>query len=421
MVQLFYFILGMDFIPHISISKFDYPLPEEKIAQFPLPQRDKSKLLIFNNGTLAETIFKNVAEYLPPNSLLIRNETKVIRARLLFRKETGAVVELFFLEPVKPVSELHLAFNQKSGVIWKCLIGNSKRWKSGRLLKKLVDKGKTINLNAERLEQFADYSVIRLEWDSSSHSLSEIFLLAGITPLPPYLNREAIESDAERYQTIYANTEGSVAAPTAGLHFTENVLQSLKNRNIITEEVTLHVGAGTFKPVNEENIRNHQMHAENIIIQHRTIKRILENINDPIIAVGTTTIRTIESLYWFGVKLLVDGIFSSVIHIKQWDPYGSVYNCNISSEESFQAILKLMNENNMAEITGRTELMIVPGYRFRVSNVLITNFHMPRSTLLLLVSAFIGNDWKEVYNYALSNDFRFLSYGDSCLFYLKNE
>ncbi len=409
----------MDFIPHISISKFDYPLPVEKIAQFPLPQRDESKLLVLKNGILSETIFKSVAEYLPRNSLLIRNETRVIRARLLFRKESGTIIELFFLEPVKPVSELNLAFNQKSGVIWKCLIGNSKRWKSGRLLKKLVDKGKTINLNAERLEQFTDYSFIRLEWDSSSHSLSEIFLLAGITPLPPYLKREAIESDSERYQTIYANTEGSVAAPTAGLHFTENVMQSLENRNIVTEEVTLHVGVGTFKPVNEENVRNHQMHAENITIQHRTVKIILEKINDPVIAVGTTTIRTIESLYWFGVKLLVDKKFTGVVDIKQWDPYRSVYDCNISLEESLQAVKKLLDKNNMAEITGRTELMIVPGYRFRIASVLITNFHMPRSTLLLLVSAFIGNDWKEVYNYALRNDFRFLSYGDSCLFFVK--
>jgi S-adenosylmethionine:tRNA ribosyltransferase-isomerase len=312
---------------------------------------------------------------------------------------------------------LQLAFEQKSGVVWKCLVGNSRRWKSGKLRKNLINKGQNCILQAERVEQASGYSMIRFVWDPPDISLSEILMLAGITPLPPYVTREANETDAERYQTIYARSEGSVAAPTAGLHFTDEVLQKLISKNISMKEVVLHVGAGTFKPVSNENIREHEMHAETIIVRKTTIQKIIEKLNDPIITVGTTSIRTIESLYWHGVKLLVEKKPPNNIDVKQWDPYDPVYNCELSVVESLQAILNYMEARSLEMISGQTQLMIVPGYRFRISSILITNFHMPRSTLLLLVSAFIGQDWVKAYNYALHHDFRFLSYGDACLFY----
>lgn len=407
----------MVFIPSIDISNYDYELPEERIAQFPLDQRDGSRLLIYQNGNLSNDRFYNLPVHLPYNSLLIRNETKVIRARLLFKKESGAPIELFCLEPVLPTKELQQAFEQKSGVVWKCLVGNSRRWKSGKLLKKLDSGGKAFNFVAERIEQFPDHSLIRFEWDSPLVSFSEIILLAGIIPLPPYVNRETVDSDAERYQTIYARTEGSVAAPTAGLHFTDSVIEKLKSKNISIEEVTLHVGAGTFKPVGGDDVRDHVMHAENITISKQAIKKILKKINEPIIIVGTTSMRTIESLYWFGTKLLVDKKSTREININQWDPYDPIYNCGIPANESLQAAIHFMEEKGLDEISGFTQLMIIPGYKFRIPKALITNFHMPKSTLLLLVSAFIGDDWKVAYDYALRNDFRFLSYGDSCLFF----
>lgn len=407
----------MVFIPSINIINYDYELPEERIAQFPLDQRDESRLLIYQNGNLTKDRFYNLPDYLPDNCLLIRNETKVIRARLLFKKESGAPIELFCLEPVSPTKELQQAFEQKSPVVWRCLVGNSRRWKSGKLFKKLDSGGTAFNFMAERIEQFPDHSLIRFEWDSPLLSFSEIVLLAGIIPLPPYMNRETVDSDAERYQTIYARTEGSVAAPTAGLHFTDSVIEKLKSKNISIEEVTLHVGAGTFKPVGKEDVRDHVMHAENITISKKTIQKILKKINEPIIIVGTTSMRTIESLYWFGIKLLVDKKPTREININQWDPYDPIYNCGIPANKSLQAAIHFMEEKGLDEISGFTQLMIIPGYKFRIPNALITNFHMPKSTLLLLVSAFIGDDWKAAYDYALRNDFRFLSYGDSCLFF----
>jgi S-adenosylmethionine:tRNA ribosyltransferase-isomerase len=411
----------MDFIPRINISDYDYPLPEDKIAQFPLQERDGSKLLIYSYKQLKEDIFNNLSNYLPEKSLLIFNETRVIQARLLFKKETGALIELFCLQPVSPTRELQSAFIQKSGVEWTCLVGNSKKWKSGKLVKTNHRNGLTIYLSAERVSASNDQSLIRFEWQPSALSFSEILNFAGITPLPPYMKREPAESDAVRYQTIFAKSEGSVAAPTAGLHFTEKVFHKLDQKKMDRAEVVLHVGAGTFKPVTQNTIKNHEMHVEKILIPKGTIRKLLDHFSESIAVVGTTSMRTIESLYWFGVKLIVDQNSPEEIDIRQWDAYNPIYNCEISSKDALMAVLKYCDNNSLETLSGQTQLMIVPGYRFRIPNILITNFHIPRSTLLLLVSAFIGKEWKQAYNYALNHDFRFLSYGDACLFFKQNE
>lgn len=411
----------MEFIPETNLAEFDYTLPDEKIAQFPLPQRDESRLLIVKDNQITQDIFKNIPAYLTENSLLIFNETRVIQARLLFNKASGAKIELFCLEPVLPTRELQQAFEQSSGVVWKCLVGNSRRWKSEKLQKTIVINEKTYILTAERLQRFPDQSLIRFEWEPSDVSFSGIISHAGIMPLPPYMKREAIDTDTERYQTIYARAEGSVAAPTAGLHFTEPVFHKLEQKSIERTNVTLHVGAGTFKPVTQDEICKHEMHYEKILVSKKTLTRVLDYLGREIVVVGTTSVRTVESMYWFGVKLIVDKNPQNEIDIRQWDPYNPIYNCEISARDSFQAILNFMESQSIEVISGQTQLMIIPGYRFRIPTILVTNFHMPKSTLLLLVSAFIGDQWKKAYQYALSNDFRFLSYGDACLFYLKNE
>lgn len=406
-------------ISGLNIKDFGYNLPKEKIAQFPLEKRDESKLVVYREGIITEDIFKNIPELLPADSLMIYNETKVVQARLLFRKETGANIEIFCLEPVEPTREIQQAFEQHSGIVWKCLVGNSKKWKTGRLQKYFIFNDKQAVLKAERIEHNQSYSLVKFTWEPSGLTFSDILLHSGIIPLPPYMNRQAVESDKYRYQTVYARAEGSVAAPTAGLHFTDEVFGKLRQKNITLEEVTLHVGAGTFKPVNTSDIREHEMHTEQIYIGRKTIENILTFHPGNIIAVGTTTTRTIESLYWYGVKLLVDTGAPETIDIKQWDPYDPKYDKNIPVKESLEAILNLMNEKNMDVIAGQTKLIIIPGYKYKIPNILITNFHMPQSTLLLLVSAFIGDSWKDVYEYALNHNFRFLSYGDSCLFFRK--
>jgi S-adenosylmethionine:tRNA ribosyltransferase-isomerase len=411
----------MHFIPDINISEYNYLLPEEKIAQFPLSGRDESKLLIYINGLISQDIFKNISDHLPENSLLVFNETKVIQARLLFNKASGATIELFCLEPLLPTRELQLAFEQKSGVVWKCLVGNSRRWKSGKLQKSISSNGRTCILSAERLQQSQDQSFIRFEWEPSALSFSEILVYTGIIPLPPYMKREAIKSDAEWYQTIYARTEGSVAAPTAGLHFTEAVFQKLDQKKIDRVDLTLHVGVGTFKPVTQNEIKNHEMHFEKILIHKNTVQQILDHLSENITVVGTTSMRTVESLYWFGVKLMIDKKSPEEIDIKQWNSYDPIYNCEIQPKDSLMEVLNYMGKHSLETISGQTQLMIVPGYRFRIPNILITNFHMPKSTLLLLVSAFMGNGWKDAYKYALDHDFRFLSYGDACLFFKQDE
>ena len=411
----------MDNIPKINIEEFNYDLPKERIAQFPLEKRDGSKLVIYKDGLISESTFKNIPEFLPENSLMIYNETKVVQARLLFKKETGAKIEIFCLEPIEPTHEIQQAFEQHSGVVWKCLVGNSKKWKNGKLNKHFSNKGKEALLTAERIEQHQSYSLIRFDWKPESLTFSDILIQSGIIPLPPYMDRKTVDSDKYRYQTVYANSEGSVAAPTAGLHFTDEVFENLKKKNISLEEVTLHVGAGTFKPVSTSDVREHEMHVEQVFIKKTLIQSILSSLDKNIIVVGTTTTRTIESLYWFGVKLIVDKAEHESIEIKQWDPYQPQYNIGISVNQSLEAVLSLMDKKNMEVISGKTQLIIIPGYKYKIPTILITNFHMPQSTLLLLVSAFIGDKWKEVYDYALNHDFRFLSYGDSCLFFLPAE
>ena len=415
---MFYFCPQMmQELPGINIEEFNYDLPRKRIAQFPLEKRDGSKLVIYRDGEISESTFKHIPELLPENSLMIYNETKVVQARLLFQKETGANIEIFCLEPIEPKREIQQAFEQHSGVVWKCLVGNSKKWKSDQLNKPFINNGKEAVLSAERIGQHPSYSLIRFEWKPEDLTFSDILLQSGIIPLPPYMDRKAVESDKFRYQTVYANSEGSVAAPTAGLHFTDEVFEELKRENISFEEVTLHVGAGTFKPVSTSDVREHEMHTEQIFVRKAVIENILGSLDKNIIVVGTTTTRTIESLYWFGVKLLVDKSEPRFMEIKQWDPYQQKYNIGISVKESLEAILSFMQKRNLEVISGKTQLIIVPGYKYKIPTVLITNFHMPQSTLLLLVSAFIGDKWKDVYDYALNHGFRFLSYGDSCLFF----
>lgn len=403
-------------LKNITISEYDYSLPPERIAQFPLAERDKSKLLYYKNGNIKEEVFENIADFLPEKCLLIFNETKVIQARLIFQKETGARIEIFCLEPVEPSSEIQLAFQQRSYSVWKCFIGNSKRWKKGQLQKSFEFNNKKCLLTAERKEQEQSVSLVEFKWEPADLTFSEILELSGLVPLPPYLNRKAVESDKFRYQTVYAKNNGSVAAPTAGFHFTDKVFKKLISKNIQFDKLTLHVGAGTFKPVIAETIQQHEMHYEKMLVKKSTIKKLLENNEKKIISVGTTTTRTLESLYWFGIKLIVENSPLVEFTIRQWDPYLEKYNKHISTRDSLLAVLNYMNNSGIEILTGFTQLMIVPGYDFKIIDGIITNFHQPKSTLLLLIAAFIGDDWKKAYDFALANNFRFLSYGDSCLF-----
>lgn len=406
----------MDKVPDIQITDYSYNLPQQKIAQYPLPERDNSKLLIHRSGNLSSDKFFRLQEYLPENSLMVFNETRVIQARLVFHKPSGARIEVFCLEPVLPTREIQQAFEQTSGVVWKCLIGNSKKWKSGNLEMKLSQNNDSFSLMAQRIETTDMHALVSFRWTSPGRTFSEVLEAAGDMPLPPYMKRDAEESDTQRYQTIYARNEGSVAAPTAGLHFTTRVFDELRKKNIRKLEVTLHVGAGTFKPVSADNIRSHKMHTEQVVVSIKTLK-LLARQKNPVIAVGTTSIRTLESLYWHGVKLLTDPESPKTMNIRQWDPYQDKYNKNIPVRESLEAVIRHLENIGLSHLTGQTQLIIIPGYKFKLTDVLITNFHMPRSTLLLLVAAFIGDAWEKAYTYALENDFRFLSYGDACLFY----
>ncbi len=405
-------------IPELNPKEYDYPLPSDRIAQHPLAQRDQSRLLKVMDGHISDHRFYEIPQFLPEGALLIVNQTRVIQARLIFRKESGARIEIFLLEPVSPTREINQAFECKSPVEWNALVGNSKKWKSGQLSFPFAMHDQDCVLFANRSDQ--DKNVIRLSWEPVGISFSEILELVGKTPLPPYMHREAEADDKVRYQTIFARQEGSVAAPTAGLHFTPEVFDQLAAKGIRREEVTLHVGAGTFKPVSADRLSEHEMHIEKIFIERKTIESILQQKGKPVIVTGTTTMRTIESLYWHGVKLLTDPDYQISIDIHQWDPYNSRYNQNISVAEALGAILDSMDSLGIDTVSGQTQLMIVPGYAFKISDILITNFHMPRSTLLMLVAAFIGDAWKSAYQYALGHRFRFLSYGDSCLFFRKD-
>ena len=396
----------------INIEDYNYPLNAEKIAKYPLAERDASKLLVLKNNKIEEKSFRQITNFLPQNSLLLFNETRVIQARMKFKKETGAQIEIFCLEPHAPVNDFQLAFQQTSGVVWKCLLGNAKRWKSGQLTKTIKVNNEEVELKTEIIERLSDSYLIKFIWDKDL-KFHEIIENSGLTPLPPYLNREAEESDKDRYQTVYAHFDGSVAAPTAGLHFTESTLNKLNDKGIKKAKLTLHVGAGTFKPVSTKTIGEHEMHTERIIISRKTLILIKENLQENIIPVGTTSMRTLESLFWLALKIDKGEKHPAV---EQWDPYSLEVKKDFTPAKAINTLLNYLDENELSQLESETRLMIAPSYEFRFASGIITNFHQPKSTLLLLVSALIGKQWKEVYNFALENNFRFLSYGDSCLF-----
>ncbi|MGI8952003.1 MAG: S-adenosylmethionine:tRNA ribosyltransferase-isomerase [Chitinophagaceae bacterium] len=409
---------------NLSIKEFNYELQDERISKYPLEKRDESKLLIYKNGEICEDIFFHLDKHLPKNSLLIFNNTKVVAARIIFEKYAKSKIEAFCLEPDENYATIELAMQQKQKVIWKCLIGGAKKWKEESLMKMIANDKKQIKLTAKKLEKINDYFLIEFSWNDDALSFSEILQLTGKIPLPPYLNREVEEKDRENYQTIFAKYEGSVAAPTAGLHFTERLFDKLNKKNIARGFITLHVGAGTFKPVKSETIRLHEMHAEFIEVKKEFIEKLLKNFNKDIIAVGTTSLRTIESLYWIGVKLneelkikngewkMENGKLKNV-NLKQWEAYELPQN--ISTTHALENLLHWMQQNKLQKIIAKTQLMIVPGYKLKIVKALITNFHQPKSTLLLLVAAIVGDDWKKIYEYASQNNFRFLSYGDGSL------
>jgi S-adenosylmethionine:tRNA ribosyltransferase-isomerase len=398
----------------LSIQDYTYQLPQERIATFPLRERDASKLLVYNNGVIDEDIYRNLDHWLPPGSVLIFNDTKVISARLLFHKPTGGVIEIFCLEPHE-YPDITTAMMQRGTVFWKCLIGGASKWKHGQVLQMKIIVGKIqTTLQAKYVEKKIDSFIIEFSWDDRL-TFGEILHHAGAIPLPPYIKREVQPLDVERYQTVYAHHEGSVAAPTAGLHFTDNLLNRLREKTIQTDFITLHVGAGTFKPVKSPTIRGHEMHAEFITVSRKTIQNIVENVGKNIIPVGTTSLRTIESLYWLGVKVASGQ--ENDLTLSQWEAY-ELENQHLSPGHALENLLDVMNRKNMGQLTTKTNIMIVPGYKVRIATALITNFHQPQSTLLILIAALIGNDWKRVYDYALQNDFRFLSYGDGCLFWI---
>lgn len=402
----------MEETKHIHISDYNYPLPEERIAKFPLPVRDQSKLLVYRNGNISETLFTSLPDYIEPGMLMIFNNTKVIQARLHFRKETGALIEIFCLEPIQP-NDYALNFQQTEHAAWLCMIGNLKKWKEGALKRRMTVKGQEVTLTATRGEARGTSHWIDFNWDNPNITFADILEVFGELPIPPYLNRETQESDKETYQTVYSKIKGSVAAPTAGLHFTQRVLDALKAKGVDLEEVTLHVGAGTFKPVKSEEIAGHEMHTEYISVSKQTIEKLIAH-QGKAIAVGTTSVRTLESLYYIGVTISRQPDANEAdLHVKQWQPYET--NPSLSPVEALQAILDYMNRHGLETLHTSTQIIIAPGYEYKIVKRMVTNFHQPQSTLLLLVSAFVKGDWRRIYDYALSHDFRFLSYGDSSL------
>lgn len=402
-------------VQNINIAEYDYPLPDERIAKYPLPERDASKLLVLRDNTICDDVFRNIGNYLPERSVLVFNETKVVRARLQFLKESGAAIEIFCLEPVTGNGDYQLAFSASSPVEWHCLVGNSRRWKDGVLSMSLTIRGMAVQLKAERLEKNDAYSLVRFSWEPAEISFADVLEAAGEIPLPPYLHREAEPSDRERYQTVFAKYEGSVAAPTASLHLTKPLIAKLKEMGHTIEEVTLHVGAGTFRPVATDTIGEHEMHSESIIVKRQTVEHLRDNIGRTIIPVGTTSMRTIESVYWIGVMLLEQGFEERNLHVNQWFPYQDREKLP-TAKESLEAILRYLDIHHLEALHATTALMIAPSCPIMITKALITNFHQPKSTLLLLVSALIGEKWKEAYQLALEHGFRFLSYGDSCFF-----
>lgn len=397
----------------LSINDFTYNLPAEKIATHPLSERDLSKLLIYKEEKITEDIYRNIAEHLPESSLLVFNNAKVIPARILFKKDTGAIIEIFCLEPYE--EEYTIVMSKKGAVKWKCMIGGASKWKEGSLQKRIFLNGEAVVLTASLKEKLADSYVTEFSWFPEKISFAEIIEQAGVMPLPPYIKREVQIDDKERYQTIYAQHKGSVAAPTAGLHFTSEVFSALKEKKINIDYVTLHVGAGTFKPVKADKMDQHDMHAEWIDVSLHTIENLLIHLNKNITAVGTTSLRTIESLYWMGLKTLLDkNIIVEQLEIKQWEVYEELSKKKIRPEESLHSLLDWLKKNELQKLFIKTQILIAPSYHFKIADALITNFHQPRSTLLLLVAA-ITKDWKKIYDHALQNKYRFLSYGDGCL------
>ena len=394
-------------IPEIHIEDYNYPLPDERIAKYPLPERDSSKLLHYEHGRVNESIFRNLPDLLPSDSLMVFNDTKVVPARMHFQRQTGAHIEIFCLEPVKPV-EYATAFAATDTCTWKCVIGNAKKWKDDVLTLFRADNTPDMGLEARLLSREGQTGVVEFRWTDGS-PFSRVLEICGTVPIPPYLNRESEKIDIERYQTLYAHIRGSVAAPTAGLHFTENVLNRIKAKGIDMETVCLHVGAGTFLPVKSSLVSEHPMHREPFVVKLQLLKDICR-MDRKLIAVGTTSVRTLESLYYVGVSCLEKGAPEDV---PQWAPYEREYP--YSTQEALEAIVRYLEANGLTELQVGTRIIIVPGFRFRLVDLMVTNFHQPESTLILLVSAFVGGDWRTIYDYALSHGFRFLSYGDSSL------
>ena len=399
-------------IPVIKISDYNYPLPDERIAKYPLQHRDASKLLVYDGKQPSHYKFKDIAQFLPEDSIMVFNDTKVVPARLHFQRETGAHIEIFCLEPVMPEEYVSM-FAATDRCRWKCIVGNVKRWKNDTLRLYNPDGDaqiKSMDLKADLVERTGETSIVEFSWNDSL-PFSRVLEICGSVPIPPYLNRETEAIDLERYQTLYARFRGSVAAPTAGLHFTEAVLDDIRKKKIQTETICLHVGAGTFLPVKSELVAEHNMHREPFVVTLTFLEKLLRRTGK-LIAVGTTSVRTLESLYFIGVKCIEEGAPSDV---RQWEPYLREYGYTV--EEALAALVGYMKDNSLEQLQLGTSIIIVPGYEFRVVDILVTNFHQPQSTLLLLISAFVKGCWKNIYDYALANDFRFLSYGDSSLLF----
>ena len=393
----------------LRIEDYTYELPDDRIAHHPLPARDAAKLLVYKDGEIRESIFKNIAAELPADALIVFNQTKVVHARLLFQKDTGGKIEVFCLGPDARYADITTAFAQRGEVYWQCLVGGAAKWKEDATL---TLRGDGLTLYAQAETRAREGFTIRFRWDDAQKTFAEILQLAGKVPLPPYISREVSAEDEQRYQTLFAKEEGSVAAPTASLHFSDEVLQSLDQRGIQQARLTLHVGAGTFLPVKSETMEAHAMHQEWVEVDAATIHALIDAKERPVIATGTTALRTLESLYWMGCKLLRNA-FAEDLTISQWEPYDS--DAHFAASAALAALLEWMHNRKLTKLIGKTGILIAPGYKFRIARGLITNFHQPQSTLLLLVAAFVGDDWRRVYDYALQNDFRFLSYGDGSL------
>jgi S-adenosylmethionine:tRNA ribosyltransferase-isomerase len=402
----------------LQIADYAYHLPDEQIAKHPLADRDRSRLLMYRKGEITETQFCSLPDFIPAQAQLIFNTTRVVRARMLMQRETGGRIEIFCTDSAQATVPFSLLLQQKNTVDILAFVGNAKRWKEAEILETKLDDGSLI-LQAKRIGISNDQSMVQLTWEPSALSFAEVLEATGKIPLPPYIDREEEADDSDRYQTVYAKEKGSVAAPTAGLHFSDQVMRQLKEKQVHFSELTLHVGAGTFKPVKSETMQDHEMHREQIIVSYETVISLLDAAKQPVIAVGTTSARSLESLYWFGRQLVLNpGVHVHELFVSQWEPYTD--GPEVPVPVALRAVADWMREQNKNEITGHTQLMIAPSYRFRIVKGLITNFHQPQSTLLLLVAAFIGEDYRKVYEYALQHDFRFLSYGDGSLLWGKD-